>query len=121
MTPDADQQERLDKAIKNGAIPLEDLGPPRPDAVVRAARYFRYYLALIVASAVFSAAAAVGLVGFAIVYNDNHRQEVCFSKQFANVFIAVGEAFKTSPGTEGRESQSQGIVDAARVIKNHPC
>lgn len=67
MSPDADQQHRLDEAVKAGAIPIEDLPIPRPDAIERAARYFRRYLMLIVVIAVLVLALIIGSAIFGAV------------------------------------------------------
>jgi len=50
--PNEGQQARIDTAIKNGAIPIADLPAPHPDAIRRAATYFRVYLWMIVGTAI---------------------------------------------------------------------
>lgn len=117
MTTD---DQRYREALKD-AIPLDRLPAPRADAVQRAARYFRYYLWMIALTAVLSALAIGGGVVFAITYTNDNARQVCYSRQFARVFVQVGEAFKTPPDSPSRENSSQGIVDTAEYIRRHPC
>ena len=68
------QAERLDRAIKAGAIPIEDLPSPPPDAIARAARYFRYYLWLIVGTALLLVVLIIGATIFATVALDRQNE-----------------------------------------------
>jgi len=61
------QADRLARAMRNGAIPIEDLPAPPADAIARAARYFRYYLWLIVGTAVLLIGLIVGATIFGTV------------------------------------------------------